>query len=53
MSDVLINNAGLAKGTNKIQDARVEDWEQMINTNLSDRPGCCGPGEQTMKWSCL
>lgn len=32
--DVLINNAGLAKGIDKIQDARVEDWEQMIDTNL-------------------
>ena len=32
--DILINNAGLAAGMNKIQDGDIEDWEKMIDTNL-------------------
>ncbi len=32
--DVLLNNAGLAKGFSDIQDGNVEDWEQMIDTNI-------------------
>ncbi len=32
--DVLINNAGLARGMDKIQDAVVEDWNEMIDTNI-------------------
>lgn len=32
--DVLINNAGLALGLNTFQDGDVDDWEQMIDTNL-------------------
>lgn len=32
--DVLVNNAGLAKGTDKLQDSAVDDWEQMIDTNI-------------------
>lgn len=32
--DVLVNNAGLALGTDKIQDGRIEDWERMIDTNV-------------------
>lgn len=32
--DVLINNAGLASGVNKIQDGLLEDWEKMIDTNI-------------------
>lgn len=31
---VLINNAGLAAGLDAIQDADVQDWEDMINTNI-------------------
>ncbi len=31
---VLINNAGLAAGLDAIQDADVQDWEDMINTNV-------------------
>lgn len=31
---VLVNNAGLAKGTEKIQDANVQDWDVMIDTNI-------------------
>jgi len=32
--DILINNAGLAVGLNKIQDGELEDWERMIDTNV-------------------
>lgn len=32
--DVLINNAGLAKGIEKIQEGHWEKWEQMIDTNV-------------------
>lgn len=32
--DILINNAGLAAGLDHFQDAIVEDWEDMINTNV-------------------
>ena len=32
--DVLVNNAGLALGTSKIQEGVVEDWDRMIDTNV-------------------
>ena len=32
--DVLLNNAGLAKGFSDIQDGNVDDWEVMIDTNI-------------------
>lgn len=32
--EVLVNNAGLAKGVDKMQDARIADWEEMIDTNV-------------------
>lgn len=32
--DVLVNNAGLAKGTDKMQEASLDDWEVMIDTNV-------------------
>lgn len=32
--DVLLNNAGLAKGFADIQEGKVEDWETMIDTNI-------------------
>jgi len=32
--DVLINNAGLASGLNKIQNGSLDDWEKMIDTNI-------------------
>lgn len=31
---LLVNNAGLAKGVDKIQNSAVADWEEMIDTNL-------------------
>lgn len=32
--DVLVNNAGLAKGTEKMHEASLDDWEVMIDTNV-------------------
>lgn len=32
--DVLINNAGLARGVSVVQDAEWDDWEEMIDTNV-------------------
>jgi serine 3-dehydrogenase len=32
--DVLVNNAGLARGFNVLQEGRVEDWEEMIDSNV-------------------
>ena len=32
--DVLVNNAGLAAGLNSIQEGSLEDWNQMIDTNV-------------------
>lgn len=32
--DVLINNAGLAAGLSSVQAGDIDDWEQMIDTNI-------------------
>lgn len=32
--DILINNAGLAAGFDKVQSASLDDWDQMIDTNV-------------------
>src|SRR5947209_5764006 len=32
--DVLVNNAGLSRGLEKLYMGRVEDWEEMIDTNV-------------------
>ncbi len=32
--DILINNAGLAAGRDLFQDANMDDWETMLNTNV-------------------
>lgn len=32
--DVLINNAGLARGVDPVQSAKWSDWEEMIDTNI-------------------
>ena len=32
--DVLVNNAGLAAGMSLIHEGSVDDWEQMIDTNI-------------------
>lgn len=32
--EVLINNAGLSRGLQKLHEGHVEDWEEMIDTNV-------------------
>lgn len=32
--DILINNAGLAAGKDSFENADMDDWEQMLNTNV-------------------
>ena len=32
--DVLVNNAGLSRGLDKLYTGRIEDWEEMIDTNV-------------------
>jgi 3-hydroxy acid dehydrogenase/malonic semialdehyde reductase len=32
--DILINNAGLASGRDSFEDADMDDWETMLNTNV-------------------
>ena len=32
--DILINNAGKARGMEKIQEGSIEDWNEMIDTNI-------------------
>ncbi len=33
--DLLVNNAGLAQGTLPAQNARLDDWQRMIDTNIT------------------
>jgi 3-hydroxy acid dehydrogenase / malonic semialdehyde reductase len=32
--EVLVNNAGLSRGLDKLYMGRIEDWEEMIDTNV-------------------
>jgi len=32
--DILVNNAGLARGFSKLDNGEIEDWEEMIDTNV-------------------
>jgi 3-hydroxy acid dehydrogenase / malonic semialdehyde reductase len=32
--DILINNAGLSRGLEKLYEGKIDDWEEMIDTNL-------------------
>ncbi|MBY0385219.1 SDR family NAD(P)-dependent oxidoreductase [bacterium] len=32
--NILVNNAGLARGTDPVHKAKIEDWDEMIDTNL-------------------
>lgn len=32
--DILINNAGLSRGLDKLQTGSIQDWEEMIDTNV-------------------
>jgi len=40
VTEVLVNNAGLALGLNPAQDADLDDWEQMIDTNCKGLAYC-------------
>ena len=33
--DILVNNAGLSRGLNKIHEGVLDDWEEMIDTNVN------------------
>lgn len=33
--DILVNNAGLAIGRDKVENSNLEDWSQMIETNIT------------------
>lgn len=32
--DILVNNAGLSRGLNKLHEGNIQDWEEMIDTNI-------------------
>ena len=32
--DVLVNNAGMSRGTDKVHQANTDDWDEMIDTNV-------------------
>jgi 3-hydroxy acid dehydrogenase/malonic semialdehyde reductase len=32
--DILVNNAGLSRGLDKLYEGKLEDWEEMIDTNV-------------------
>ncbi len=32
--DILINNAGLSRGLDKLQEGNFQDWDEMIDTNI-------------------
>lgn len=32
--DILVNNAGLARGLDKIYNGKIEDWNEMVDTNV-------------------
>jgi serine 3-dehydrogenase len=32
--DILINNAGLSRGLDKLYEGKIQDWEEMIDTNI-------------------
>jgi len=32
--DVLVNNAGLSRGLSKLHEGSIQDWEEMIDTNI-------------------
>ncbi len=33
-TDILVNNAGLARGFAKLHEGNVEDWDEMVDTNV-------------------
>jgi len=32
--DILVNNAGLSRGFDKLYEGKIQDWEEMIDTNV-------------------
>lgn len=32
--DILVNNAGLSRGLDKLQEGEIQNWEEMIDTNI-------------------
>src|SRR6266700_2167586 len=32
--DILVNNAGLSRGLDKVYMGKIEDWDEMIDTNV-------------------
>lgn len=32
--DILVNNAGLSRGLDKLYEGKIDDWEEMIDTNV-------------------
>ena len=32
--DILVNNAGLSRGLDKLHEGKIQDWEDMIDTNI-------------------
>lgn len=32
--DILVNNAGLSRGLDKLQEGSIQDWDEMIDTNV-------------------
>ncbi len=32
--DILVNNAGLSRGLEKVHEGKIDDWEEMIDTNV-------------------
>jgi NADP-dependent 3-hydroxy acid dehydrogenase YdfG len=32
--DILLNNAGLSRGLSKLQEGKIRDWQEMIDTNV-------------------
>ena len=32
--DILVNNAGLSRGMDKLYTGRIEDWDEMVDTNI-------------------
>ncbi len=38
--DILINNAGLALGTDKFQESNMDEWDEVIDTNIKGAFAC-------------
>ena len=49
--DILVNNAGLSRGLDKLYMGKIEDWDEMIDTNVK---GCStSPVPLFREWSCV